>query len=61
VSFAGTATLVTGAASGIGLACARHLAERGAGRLVLVDRDGEALAQVRFGCAVLVSDGGHVL
>lgn len=38
--------LVTGAASGIGLAVARHLARHGAERLVLVDSDAEALARV---------------
>ena len=53
MNFAGTSTLITGAASGIGLACARHLAEGGAGRLVLVDRDAEALEQVRFNCEVV--------
>lgn len=37
--FAGRAALVTGAASGIGAACARALAARGVGKLVLVDID----------------------
>jgi 2-keto-3-deoxy-L-fuconate dehydrogenase len=39
LDFSGRSILVTGAASGIGAACARWLAERGAARLVLVDRD----------------------
>ena len=37
--FAGRSALVTGAASGIGAACARALAARGAARLFLVDVD----------------------
>jgi len=37
--FNGKVALVTGAASGIGLATARELARRGSGRLLLVDRD----------------------
>ncbi len=50
--FAQRAFLVTGAASGIGLAVARLLAERGAARLVLVDRDAAALARVDLGCTL---------
>ncbi|MFN3989922.1 MAG: SDR family NAD(P)-dependent oxidoreductase [Erythrobacter sp.] len=42
--FAGRSALVTGAASGIGAACARALAARGAARLWLVDVDGAGLA-----------------
>lgn len=42
-AFEGRSALVTGAASGIGLACARALAAQGAGRLILVDRNGDAL------------------
>src|SRR3954449_1697074 len=38
--------VVTGAASGIGLALAHALVERGASRLVLADRDGDALERV---------------
>lgn len=37
--FSGKTVLVTGAASGIGLAVARHCADQGAARLILVDRD----------------------
>jgi NAD(P)-dependent dehydrogenase (short-subunit alcohol dehydrogenase family) len=50
--------LITGAASGIGLACARLLAAQGAERLVLVDRDAAALARVDVPVAIdrLVGD-----
>ena len=44
--FAGRTALVTGAASGIGAACAVWLAERGIARLVLVDRDGPGLERL---------------
>jgi NAD(P)-dependent dehydrogenase (short-subunit alcohol dehydrogenase family) len=47
--FEGRAALVTGAASGIGAACARSLAARGAGKLVLVDVDGAALDALDLG------------
>ncbi len=43
LDFAGRSILITGAASGIGAACARWLAGQGAQRLVLIDRDGDAL------------------
>ena len=42
--FDGRTALVTGAASGIGLATARNLAAAGAARLILVDRDEAAPA-----------------
>lgn len=41
--FAGRSALVTGAASGIGAACARSLSARGAAKLFLVDVDGAGL------------------
>lgn len=48
--FSGTSTLVTGAASGIGLATTRHLAAHGAGRIILVDRDEDALNALDLQC-----------
>ena len=44
-SFKGRVAAITGAASGIGLECARALIDAGA-RVVFVDRDGDKLAQV---------------
>lgn len=41
--FSGRSALITGAASGIGAASARWLADHGTARLVLVDRDAAAL------------------
>ena len=38
-AFTDRTALITGAASGIGMAVAQHLAANGAARLILVDRD----------------------
>lgn len=48
--FTGRTILITGAASGIGSACAAWLAARGAERLVLVDLDETRLAGIAPGC-----------
>lgn len=50
MDFSGKTILVTGAASGIGLATAQALAAAGASKLVLVDRDAAQLEQAAFGC-----------
>jgi NAD(P)-dependent dehydrogenase (short-subunit alcohol dehydrogenase family) len=49
--FTGRTALVTGAASGIGAACARWLTAQGIGRLILVDRDDEGLDRLGLDCA----------
>lgn len=52
--FAGRTALVTGAASGIGAACARALAARGAARLILIDVDEAGMAALDLpGCDVV--------
>lgn len=50
--FSGKTVLITGAASGIGAACATWLAARGARRLVLVDHDESGLNRLTPGCEV---------
>jgi len=50
LNFSDKSILVTGAASGIGAACATWLAVHGAGRLVLVDRDQTGLARLDLTC-----------
>src|SRR5678815_5625244 len=53
LDFSSRSALITGAASGIGAACAAWLAERGAERLVLVDRDEAGLARLELPCEVI--------
>ena len=53
--FQGKVALVTGAASGIGLACAQTLARRGAA-VMLADRSGEAGEQA---AQAIVQAGGQ--
>lgn len=50
LDFTGKTALITGAASGIGAACARFLAARGAARLILTDRDAPALDALDLPC-----------
>jgi NAD(P)-dependent dehydrogenase (short-subunit alcohol dehydrogenase family) len=52
MDFTGKTALVTGAASGIGAACATWLAEHGAARMVLVDRDEAGLTRLELRCEI---------
>lgn len=51
-SFIGKTALITGAASGIGAACARLLSDESAARLILVDRNQDAMDALRLACPV---------
>ncbi|MEL6487056.1 MAG: SDR family oxidoreductase [Pseudomonadota bacterium] len=51
--FAGRSALVTGAASGIGAACARALAARGCAKLFLNDVNAEGIAALALDCEVV--------
>lgn len=55
--FEGRSALVTGAASGIGLATAELLAAEGARRLILVDRDGDDLERLMIPCETTLVSG----
>lgn len=58
--FEGKTILVTGAASGIGLATAHYLADQGAAQLILNDRDGPKLTAVAdsiAGADILIKPG----
>ncbi|MEM1053509.1 MAG: SDR family NAD(P)-dependent oxidoreductase [Pseudomonadota bacterium] len=55
--FTGRTALITGAASGIGAACAKLLATRGAAKLILVDVDAKGLAALELDCEIAAVTG----
>ena len=52
MDFSDKIILITGAASGIGLSAAEFLASKGALRLILVDRDAQALDRITLPCEI---------
>lgn len=56
-NFSGCKVLITGAASGIGAACAHHLAASGAAQLVLCDRDEAGMRALALPCATRLHIG----
>ena len=56
-NFSGRTALITGAARGIGAACAHSLDAAGIAQLVLIDRDEQALASLKVSCATQIYCG----